>query len=173
MENTINKKIEWVEKQAAENLRFRLQNCEILAKEANSLLTILLTAIGAMVAYSIKTFPENSVPDLLLGAIITTIWLMLIAVILVVKCVVTSEITPTGNEPNNLLLDDYSLEEIRKFELDNVQESINKVSLRNKKTAYWLDLCRKAAIASPLLFILGAAWVHLLGLFASVCARAA
>ncbi len=36
----LSEKIDWIEKQAAENLKFRLQNCEMLSKEANNLLTL-------------------------------------------------------------------------------------------------------------------------------------
>lgn len=150
----MDEKIDWIEKQAAENLKFRLQVRETLAKEANNLLTILLAAIGAIVAFAIKNSSEEQITPLLMGAIAMTGWLMLIATILVLKCIMTSTLIPPGNEPKNLLLDGYTLEQIKKFELENVQNSIDQTALRNRNIAYWLDKARLSAVASPLIFIL-------------------
>jgi hypothetical protein len=150
----VDEKIDWVEKQAAENLKFRLQNRETLAKEANNLLAILLAAIGAIVAFAIKNSSEGQITPLLIGAISMTGWLMLIATILVLKCIMTSTLIPPGNEPRNLLLDGYTLEQLKKFELDNVQNSIDQTASRNQNIAYWLDKARLSAVASPLVFIL-------------------
>jgi hypothetical protein len=155
-------KLDWIEKQAAENLKFRLQICETLAKDANNLLTVLIAAIGAVVAYAINSVSDDNLNMLSIGAIAMTAWLMLVATGLVVKCIVTTDLMPPGNEPKNLSLNGYSLEQIRKFELDNVQNSINHVAIRNQNTVYWLDKARLAAVASPIVFILAAAvfWIH-------------
>lgn len=165
----LSEKIDWIEKQAAENLKFRLQNCETLSKEANNLLTLLLAAIGAVVAYAIKSVGNETLNSLLVAAISTGAWLVLVAMILVVKCIMTSELIPLGNEPKNLMLEDYSLDQIKVFELDNVQDSINKMAFRNGNTAYWLDKARLAAVLSPLIFILTwAFWTYLESLCAQV-----
>ena len=149
-------KIDWIEKQAAENLKFRLQICETLAKDANNLLMVLLTAIGAVVAYAIKNAGGGELNSLLVGAIALTAWLMVIATFLVFKCIMTSDLMPPGNDPKHLMLEDYTLEQIKGFELENVQNSINHTARRNQKTAYWLDKARFASVTSPLIFIL--AW---------------
>lgn len=158
----MNEKIDWIEKQAAENLKFRLQICETLAKDSNSLLTILITAIGAIVAYVIKNIENNGDNALLAGAIVTTIWLMVVATVLVFQCIMTSELIPIGNEPKKLNLENYTLEEIRTFELENVQNTITHTAQRNQNTAYWLDKVRFATVLSPLSFIVGMAafWIH-------------
>lgn len=164
----MNDKIEWVEKQAAENLKFRLQVRETLAKEANNLLTILLAAIGAIVAYAIKNASEWQTNPMLIGAIATTGWLMLIATILVMKCIMTSTLIPPGNEPKNLLLEAYALDQLKKFELENVQNSIDQTAYRNQGIAYWLDKTRLATVSSPLVFILALASATYLE---NLCAR--
>ena len=153
----MNEKIDWIEKQAAENLKFRLLVRETLAKEANNLLAILLAAIGAIVAFAIKNASEGEITPLLIGAISMTGWLMLIATVLVLKCIMSSTLIPPGNEPKNLLLDGYTLEKLKKFELENVQNSIDQTASRNQNIAYWLDKARLSAVASPLVFILGLA----------------
>jgi len=150
-------KIDWIEKQAAENLKFRLQICETLAKDANTLLTVLITAIGAVVAYAIKNAENNGDSTLLTGAVAMAAWLMIVAFILVFKCIMTSELMPIGNEPKKLNLENYTLDQIKGFELENVQNSITHTAKRNQKTAYWLDKARLATLSSPLVFIL--AWV--------------
>jgi len=165
----VDEKIDWIEKQAAENLKFRLQVRETLAKEANNLLAILLAAIGAMVAFAIENASEEQITPLLIGAIFMTVWLMLIATILVFKCIVTSALIPPGNEPKNLLLDEYTLEQLKKFELENVQNSINQTASRNQKIAGWLDIARLSAVASPLIFIVALVFGTYLG---NLCALA-
>ena len=163
-------KIDWIEKQAAENLKFRLQICETLAKDANTLLTILITAIGAVVAYAIKSTENNGDSALLAGTIAMGAWLMIIALILVFKCIMTSKLIPIGNEPKKLNLENYNLEEIKVFELENVQNSIIHTAKRNQKTAYWLDKARLATVSSPLVFIL--IWVFWFYLENGLCAQA-
>ena len=49
----MNDLIDWAEKSGLENLRFRLQNAETLAKEASSTLTILLAGMGGSIFSSI------------------------------------------------------------------------------------------------------------------------
>lgn len=157
----MDEKIDWIERQAAENLKFRLQICETLAKDANTLLTILVTAIGAVVAYAIKNTENNNDNALLVGAIVMAAWLMVIAFVLVFKCIMTSEIIPIGNEPKNLNLENYTLEQIKGFELENVQISITHTAFRNQNTAFWLDKARLGLLVSPVIFILVVALVHL------------
>lgn len=162
----MNEKVNWIEKQAAENLKFRLQICETLAKDANNLLTILIAAIGTVVAYAIKNAGEGSINSLLIGAIAMAAWLMIVAVVLVLKCIMTSDLFPPGNEPSNLMLENYTLEQIKNFELENVEKSIIHTKNRNQKTAYWLDKARLAAIASPLIFIFSFVFHH--GIFCAL-----
>jgi hypothetical protein len=120
-------------------------------------LTVLITAIGAVVAYAIKNAENSGNNALLVGALAMAAWLMIIALILVFKCIMTSELTPIGNEPKKLNLEKYTLDQIKVFELDNVQNAITHTAKRNRKTAYWLDKARLATVSSPLVFIL--AWV--------------
>lgn len=48
------KLLEWAEKNGLENLRFRLQNAETLAKESSSTLTLTLAAMGGTLSNSLK-----------------------------------------------------------------------------------------------------------------------
>lgn len=59
----IDEKIEWLEKRTVENLKFRLQVRETLAKEANNLLAILLA-----VTFAINNFREERITLLLMGS---------------------------------------------------------------------------------------------------------
>lgn len=155
-------KLDWIEKQAADNLRFRLNVCEILAKESHQLLMLLLAGIGAVLAYIINNALAGLSAALLAAAINLAIWLMVAAFVLVYQCIMTADLMPLGNEPKNLLLKGYTLLQIKEFELQNVQASIEHTISRNRHTAYWLDKCRLAAIISPIIFMLTwAAWSYL------------
>jgi hypothetical protein len=144
--------LDFAEKAGLENIKFRLQNTETLAKEAASLLTILLTGIGGSMVLAVKVFEEKIVSTLTVGAISLTIWLMLVAVVLVVFCILTTELQPPTNDPLNLFQKNFSLESIRIAELKNLDGRIKKITLRNNLVAKWLDRTRKLAISSPLVF---------------------
>lgn len=49
------RRIEWIEEAGRENLRFRLQNAETLAREAHQTLLVLLAGMGGALAYVVKT----------------------------------------------------------------------------------------------------------------------
>ena len=45
------KTLEWIEKQAQESMRARFATADLIAKEAQTTLTVLLAGIGAAAAY--------------------------------------------------------------------------------------------------------------------------
>lgn len=160
-------KLDWVERGADENLKFRLQVAESLAKECAGLLLLLMTAIGGALAYVVQVLDRSSaVTPLLIGVSAVMVWWMCVGVLLMWKCVLTRSIPVPGMMPVPALhasLDGYSLEALRKFQLQHVQSSIDSVMVRNGSTAVWLDRCRLAFLASPLFLgiVSGLVWVAL------------
>lgn len=147
------KTLDWVEKNALENLRFRLQNAETLAKDASALLTILLAGIGGGMAYAVKGFESGEWTPIVVGAAGFTSWLMLCALVLTLRCILTAELQLPTNEPDNLNpAFDMSIDEARRYELKNIQARINATKVRNQRVAYWMDRVRLAATLSPLAF---------------------
>lgn len=152
--------IDYAEKAGLENIRFRLQNSETLAKEASSTLTVLLAGMGGSLAYAAKLFEEATPSALTVGAAAVSTWLMVASILLVVFCMLTTNLPSPTNEPSNLYQKEFSLEAIREVELRNLNQRIKEVAARNHRVAAWLDRARLLAIASPIVFAISAlAWV--------------
>lgn len=156
------KTIDWIERQAMENLRFRLANAETLAKEANATLLILLAGLGGGLAYVVKGMAMPAPSALMAGATAFTGWLMVCALVLTVKCILTANLPVPSNEPKNLKAAfDLDLDTARQFELENIQARIDDTKARNWRVAKWLDRVRLMAVFSPAVFAI-AAWASVL-----------
>jgi hypothetical protein len=147
--------LDYAEKAGLENLRFRLQNAETLAKEANTTLTILLAGIGGAMALSFKGFeqPHPLPSGMTIGAAGIAVWLMMVAAALVVFCMLSMDLPAPTNEPLNLFQPEFELDKLRVVELRNLDARIKQVTARNHRVAAWLDRVRLLAIASPLVFL--------------------
>lgn len=150
--------LDWVEKQALENLRFRIQDADNLTKESNTTLTILLAGMGASLAYGIKLLDANSESWILLAVFMFSAYLLVLCMLLIFKCLKISAIPAPTNEPQNLYQVEFSLEALREVELKNLQERINETVRRNDMVATWLNRIRLLAVCSPIIFILVAFW---------------
>lgn len=152
---------QWAENAAMEHLKGRLQTGDVLLAQANTLLSLLLVAIGGALAYAARLFePQGVASPMAWGMAAVVAWLVVVATNLVVQCIVTRPTTTLYNEPRNIYRPELGLSEdaIRGFELDNVQARIDRTKRRNAAVAYWLDRCRYAAIATPFVFVM-AAWI--------------
>lgn len=148
--------LDYAEKAGLENLKFRLQNAETLAKESNGILTILLAGIGGAMALATKGFEQaHPLPSAItVGAVGLAVWLMVAAAVLVVFCMLSMDLPAPTNEPLNLYQPDFALEQIRVVELRNLDLRIKQATARNHRVAAWLDRVRLLAILSPLAFAL-------------------
>lgn len=148
--------LDWAEKAAIENLRGRLATGDFLTTHANGLLNILLVGIGAALSFGARVFTPTATP-MDWGAAWVAAWLSAVALILVHQCISTRKTPALFNEPKNIYKPDLGLDEatIRKAELDNVQERIEQAKERNSQVAFWLDRCRYAASATPIVFAIG------------------
>lgn len=150
--------LDWADKSGLENIRFRLQNAETLARDAATTLTVLFAGMGAALAYAIKgVAAPQGLDALAVGAMGLAAWLMVLAVVLIVQCILSTDLPTPTNEPKNLYQEDYDLDALREAELRNLQARIEQVTARNHRVAAWLDRVRLAATASPLVFIISAA----------------
>lgn len=150
--------IDWVEGQAKDNLLFRLNNLENLIKDANSVLLLLLAGIGASMAYGYKFYISTSYEEwLLISVLAVGIYLLVLANILISKCLKIDEIQPPSNEPDNLYQKEFDILLLREIELKNIQERIDKATARNTITAIWLNRVKVAAASTPAVFIIS--WV--------------
>lgn len=160
------KLLDWVEKNALENLRFRLQNAETLAKEASSVLTLDLAAMGGSLAYGVKGLEGGTITPLIGGTLVSTIWLAICAIVIVFRCLQSRELAAPTNEPNNIFQPEYSLDDLRRVELKNIQARIEQTTTRNQTVAFWLDRCRLMLALTPAAFLAGSACTVVVGLVA-------
>jgi hypothetical protein len=145
--------IDWAERIGTENLRGRLAVGDHLITQANTLLTLLVAGMGGAMLYGAKIFEPLPSP-LAWGAAWVSIWLAFIATLLAAQCIVTKPTPALFNEPKNIYKPALELTEIaiREFEMERVQERIEQAKRRNAGIATWLDLCRYAALITPLVF---------------------
>lgn len=148
------RRIEWIERAGQENLRFRLQNAENLARDAHQTLTLLLAAMGAALAYVVKMLEAGGLGRVGAGVVAITLWLMLTAGVLVVKCILSRDLQVPANEPDNLWQEGWTHEMERIGELKGLQARIHATRERNHAVAAWLDRVRLMAVASPVVFLL-------------------
>jgi hypothetical protein len=150
---------EWAEKAGVENLRARIATGDFLLTQANTLLTVLLVGIGASMASAVRIFEPGTVTATMAGSAACGLWLLWIAVLLAVRCIMTRETQMAFNEPQNIFKPELRLdpEIIVRHEIKNIQRRIDLAKQRNSVVAWWLDACRYATLATPVIFIAGAA----------------
>lgn len=149
------KLLDWAEKNGLENLRFRIQNAETLAKEASSTLTLTLAAMGGTLAYGVKGLEGGVITPLISGTLAITVWLAACAMLMVFRCIQTRDLVPPTNEPSNIFQPEHSLDDLRRVELKNIQSRIVQTTTRNQVVAYWLDKCRLMLAFTPVVFLVG------------------
>ena len=140
----MNESLVWIEKAALENLRERSNNGDLIHKEANTLLTILLSGAGAALYFGMQ---HN---DVRFSALAVSLWLFCIATILTLKCLMFGDYPSVWNEPKNLNQKGYDLDQLRQFELENIQVRISLATELNCTKSRRLNRCILAACSTPL-----------------------
>jgi hypothetical protein len=153
-------RLEWIEKAGIENMKAHHACADVLAKDAGTTLTLLLAGIGGALAYATKAIDVHSWNWLSVGATVFTLWLVALSWYLVNSCLMATPIPQIYNEPKNLNVPDMEFDYLRRAELSGLQLRIEEAGSRNGLLARRLNLTRRLAVASPLIFILssGAWW---------------
>lgn len=151
------KVLEWIEKQGQESLKARFATADILAKEAQTTLTVLLAAIGGSAAYGLKIFDAGPSSPVVTASAVVCCYLIGLSAVLVCVCMMFQRYPALYQNPNNLMQPQYSLADLREEELRNVSVRIDKAAKINAKRARRLNMIRLATLASPIVFALAAA----------------
>jgi hypothetical protein len=151
--------LEWIEKQAQESLKARFATAEILAKETQTTLTVLLAGIGGSAAYAAKNFEPGPSGPVEIAAAVACVYLVLLSVLLVVVCMMLKSYPAQYQDPENLLHPAHSIDEIREEEIKNIGVRIKEAAEINAKRANHLNRFRIAVALSPLVFVVTAALV--------------
>lgn len=152
------KTLEWIEKQAQESMRARFATADLIAKEAQTTLAVLLAGIGGSAAYGAKVFNAGPAGPLEIASAWACGYLIVAAAVLVLKCMMFRSYPALFQDPANLMHPDRALDEIREAELEKIGERITEAATLNRERAALLNRCRLAAVASPLVFAAVAAW---------------
>lgn len=147
---------QWAEHRSDENLKHLLASGDMLLGQANTLLSLLLAGIGGALAYAMRLAEPVPASPAAWGAAAVATWLMVVAVVLIYRCIATRLTQVPYNEPRNMYKPalNLSADEIRGFEMEGVQIRIDSTRARNSVVAFWLDACRYAAAATPMVFAL-------------------
>lgn len=146
------KLLELVERAAYENLREHIGNADLIRKEANTTMALLLAGAGAALAYVGNAV---AMQPLMAAALSVSVYLFALAGLLNWKCLGLVAYPALYNEPGNLNHPEYALEQVRQWELENVQARIDEAAAINTRRSRWLNRCRYAAVATPLVAIIG------------------
>ena len=145
--------LEYVERESARNMDFHLENMECLQKESQTTLTFLYAVIAASFAGAVKMFESGTGTNVALALCVLCAYLSGLGVFLVFGCLTVRIVKAPTNEPANLMLKEgYSSDEIRQFELENLQQRIEFNRKRNDRTGSFLNWCRVLICLSPVLF---------------------
>lgn len=150
--------LEWIEKQAQESLKARFVTAELIAKEAQTTLTVLLAGVGGSAAYAAKILEPGSTSPVSIAAAIVCVYLVVLSIVLVVGCMTFQSYPALYQDPKNLMHPAYSLDEVREQEVNNVGERITEAKTINDTRASRLNRLRISAALSPVIFA-AAAWL--------------
>lgn len=153
-------KLDYAEKSGIENLKERTQNGDLIRREANTLLALLLSGGGAALYFAAKQGPLSTV------ALAVSIWLFFVALVLTLKCLMFANYPAVWNEPRNLNHQSYELDAIRAFELENLQQRIEQATALNYTKSDWLNICIIAGCATPVIAFI--AWLVLAHVFSAL-----
>lgn len=152
--------IKYVEDQARRVAEFGVEVSEGLLKDATTLANIVIVGAGAGVGLAVSLASESPENLSLIGFIVASVlWLSCVATLLVFKCIRSRDIYAPALDCSSLLFKGYGVHgdrQMRLWALEKVQLSIESNRARNSNAAYWLDICRFLALATPLIAILSA-----------------
>jgi hypothetical protein len=152
---------DWIEKAGIENLKGRIATADTLAKEASATLTIFLAGAGGAWAYAVKLLDETATRGGV-AALIAAVWLTLLAMILVLRCLRIEAIPAVYNQPGQLLQRQQAgetLDEWKRVELENIEARILDAVRRNDLMAKRLNDLRMLATLTPVLAAAGV-WLY-------------
>jgi hypothetical protein len=150
--------VEWIERLALDNVRARFATAELIAKEAQTTLTVLLAGIGGTAAYAAKLLEPNAPEPLTVAAAAACAYLTAVAVVLVFACMRFASYPAQFQDPGNLLphLHQPALA-VREAELRNLDVRIREATSINARRADHLNTVRLAAVFSVVVFLAVAA----------------
>ncbi len=156
----MNDLLDYAEVAAQDNMRENIEIAGMIQREANTVMVIMLGGAGAALAFSATKSVDT--PALLGAATAAYLYLFSLAALLNWKCLGLIAYPARSNEPKNLYKAEYELDQIREWELENLQVRITEAAEINDLRSIWLNRCRYAMTLTPVIAFIGAALACLL-----------
>lgn len=145
--------IEYAEKAGFDNMRERIEVAGTIQREANTVMALLLAGAGAALAFAASD--KGTRVGLTFAALAVCLYLFSLAALLNWKCLGLIAYPACCNVPKNLNKPEYKLEQIRLWELENLQARIDQAIVINEQRSGWLNRCRYAAALTPIIAMIG------------------
>lgn len=145
--------LDLAEKAGHENMRERIEVAGMIQREANTVMALMLAGAGTALAYAGSD--KGMTPGVTGAALAVCLYLFLLAAVLNWKCLGLAAYPSAFNEPKSLNKPEYRVEQLRHWELENLQGRIGQAAAINTRRAAWLNRCRYAATLTPLVAVIG------------------
>lgn len=146
----MNETLDYAERCGMENMRERIEVAGVIQREANTTMTLFLAGAGAALAYASGA---EAKPEIASAAVVVSAYLFALAGVLTRTCLGLIAYPAAANEPKNLNQPNYAMDQIRAWELENLQARIDTAVRINEHRSAWLNRCRIAAALTPALAV--------------------
>lgn len=150
------KVLDWAERQGTESMKARFATADLLAKEAQATLTVLLAGIGGSAAYAAKMFDPGPAAPASWGFAAACAYLVVLSVVLIMRCMRFESYPAQFQTPKNLMQRGFAFDALREVELENLTIRIEDAAGINNRRASVLNKIRVAAALSPVVFLFAA-----------------
>ena len=140
--------IDWLENTAIANLRSKHENADLILREANTTLTIILSAIGVTIAYFANQWSLDK--SIAIVSIVVSFYLIVCAIFLIRKCLHLEDFPALYNEYKHLNQPDIEFEKLRHLELANIQQRCEVADQIILNRSIWLNRIRVSIALSPI-----------------------
>jgi hypothetical protein len=144
--------IDWLENAAIANLRSKHENSELIMREANTTLTVILSAIGVTIAYFANQWSTNK--GIAIVALLVSFYLITCALFLVCKCLRLEDFPAIYNEYKNLNQPSIEFQDLRHLELANIQTRCEEADQKILDRSIWLNKIRICIAVSPIFAVM-------------------
>lgn len=149
------KMLEWAEQMALENLRSHLAAIDAIKKETVITLSVLFAALAGCVAFLGQHVDGKHLQPLAWGALGGAVWLFGVCAAMVVRCLRIADAPAITNNGRVLYQPQYTLAQMRKAELGNIDDRSEQARQRAVSDSDWLNRLRVVALLAPLAFAAG------------------
>lgn len=154
----------WVEESARLVSAFQERVIDALERQASAFLNLLLAGAGGSLAYAVNLAEKQAAVWQQAGMAAVSLWLFLIAGLVLWRAMWARPVWPPANDPGNLVAAyEMDLTKARVLQLKNQQVAINANRERNYEVSRWLNVCRLLAAATPVVFAVTASLMVLTG----------